>query len=308
MGAGCIADRLFGVQVGEPAADLLVVGAEGVQPFEHAACPHVVRVDPDDAVLGSELVGGDPEQEHRLARVVLSAEDVALAPVEQTTDLGRLRRLGAELDQIARVPAVLGAGRSHSRAARAEPLADPLVQLRVEASVPRIVHERAPECSLHAAESRIDDEPGVVGGVRRGRHEGGELDQPCAAAGGGQLAPGAQLPLDREHVGRLAPLGDRERRLVDERVAVAVEVARCESGCQDGSDDGRARLGPVGASQHERPEHRLLGGEVLRRDRLSAHRSRSRSSSAARRRSIAAATWRIVSRLQTSNTTRSSSS
>ena len=86
-----------------------------------------------------------------------------------------------------------------------------------------------------------------------------------------EQATTAKLGLDHEHGGRLPPLGERERRLVDLRVRLAVEVFAPQSFIRDCVDRGRARLCARRAREHDRPEDVLLGGEVLRGDRLDHH-------------------------------------
>ena len=65
-------------------------------------------------------------------------------------------------------------------------------------------------------------------GVRGRRDERGELVDPLAAADVLELAALLELVDERDRVDRLAPGVERERRAVDLRVALAVEVARVE--------------------------------------------------------------------------------
>jgi hypothetical protein len=223
----------------------------------------------------------------------------------------RLRRRYGEREHV--LVAAAEEALIRSRPARSDHQARNLVAefgVRREPAVERGVGDLVRDVDLLAPLSRVDDEPGVVPRVGGRRDDRGELDQAGCAAGGGQLAADTELALQREHVGRLVPLDDGERSLIDEPVALAVEVARLEPGRPDRRDDTRARLRAPDTGDHDRGQHALLGGEVLRRDTLGAHRSRSRSrsSNSARRRAIAAPTWRIVSRFQTSSATRSSSS
>ena len=110
-----------------------------------------------------------------------------------------------------------------------------------------------------AAQRRhLVDDPGVVGGVRRGRDERRELVHPLLAADVGQLAQPVELVDERDRVDRLALRVQPERGAVDRRVGLAVEVA----GIEDLADRPDCAGG-----EHHRPEDRLLGIEVLGRDR-----------------------------------------
>ena len=97
---------------------------------------------------------------------------------------------------------------------------------------------------------------GVVAGVGRDRHVGGQGVQVGRAADPLQLAAALQLGGDGHHVDRLAAAEEVDDRVVDGLVGRAVEV------------DAAEHLGHVGdrvlGDQH-RAEHGLLGGHVLRR-------------------------------------------
>jgi hypothetical protein len=97
-----------------------------------------------------------------------------------------------------------------------------------------------------------------VGCVRRGGNERGELMDADAATHILELASLFELVDERDRVDGLAARVQPERGAVHLRVALAVEVARVED-----LADRPDRAG----GEHHRPEDRLLGLEVLRRDR-----------------------------------------
>ena len=104
----------------------------------------------------------------------------------------------------------------------------------------------------------LADDLRVVRGVRRCRDERGELVDPDPAADSLELTALLELVDEGDRVDGLALCVQGECRAIDLRVALAVEIARVEHfrHCPDGA----------GGEQH-RPEHRLLGFEVLRRHR-----------------------------------------
>ena len=104
----------------------------------------------------------------------------------------------------------------------------------------------------------LADDLRVVRRVRGRRDERRQLVDPLAAAGALELAALLELVDERDRVDRLAARVERERRAVDLRVALAVEVARVED-LADRPDRTRG--------EHHRAEDRLLGVEILRRDR-----------------------------------------
>ena len=113
-------------------------------------------------------------------------------------------------------------------------------------------------CADEAAQGcRFPHDPRVVRGVRGRGDEGRELVQADTAADVLELAPLLQLVRERDRVHRLALRVEREGGAVDLRVGLPVEVLRVED-LADGSDRARG--------EHHRPEDRLLGLEVLRRD------------------------------------------
>src|SRR5581483_1746828 len=97
-----------------------------------------------------------------------------------------------------------------------------------------------------------------VARVRGGGDERGELVDPHAPADLLELAAALELVGERDRVHGLALGVEVERRLVDQRVARPVEVARR----QDFAD----RPDRTGG-EHHRAEDRLLGIEILRWDR-----------------------------------------
>ena len=113
-------------------------------------------------------------------------------------------------------------------------------------------------CADEAAQGRrLPHDPRVVRGVRGRWDEGRELVQPDPAADVLELAPLLQLVRERDRVHRLALRVEREGGAVDLRVGLPVEVP-----CVEDLADGADRPG----GEHHRPEDRLLGLEVLRRD------------------------------------------
>src|SRR5207253_428089 len=104
----------------------------------------------------------------------------------------------------------------------------------------------------------LADDARVVGCVRGGGHERGDLVYADTAADGVELAPLLQLVGERDRIDRLALCIEGERRSIDLRVRLAIEVARVED-LADGAD----RAG----REHHRPEDGLLGLEILRRHR-----------------------------------------
>ncbi len=98
----------------------------------------------------------------------------------------------------------------------------------------------------------------VAARVAGGRHDAGELVDGRRAADLLELAHLAQAVGDRQHVHRLAVVVQREHRLVDRAVALAIEVLRA----QPLFDHQRIQRA---VGQQDRAEHRLLGVEVVRR-------------------------------------------
>ena len=115
-----------------------------------------------------------------------------------------------------------------------------------------------PDADQAAQGRHLADDLRVVRRVRRRRDERRELVDPLAAAGVLELAALLELVDERDRVDRLAARVQRERRAVDLRVALAVEVARVED-----LADRPDRAG----GEHHRAEDGLLGVEILRRDR-----------------------------------------
>ena len=100
------------------------------------------------------------------------------------------------------------------------------------------------------------DDPCVVLGIRRRRHDGGELRDLGRAADALELAALVELVRERDRVDRLALAVESERGPVDRAVRLAIEVGRLEH-LGDGADRG--------CRQQHRAEDRLLGLQVLRR-------------------------------------------
>ena len=101
----------------------------------------------------------------------------------------------------------------------------------------------------------------VAAGVPGGRHDAGQLVHGRRAADLLELAHLAQAVGHRQHVDRLALVVEREHRLVDRAVALAIEVL----GAQALLDHERVQRA---VREQDRAEHGLLGVEVVgRRDR-----------------------------------------
>ena len=98
----------------------------------------------------------------------------------------------------------------------------------------------------------------VAARVARGRHHPRELVHGRESADLLELAGLAQALDDRQHVHRLALLVEREHRLVDQPVAIAVEVLRAQPLLD------HERIHRV-VGEQDRAEHRLLGLEIVRR-------------------------------------------
>ena len=103
------------------------------------------------------------------------------------------------------------------------------------------------------------DDPRVVAGVAGGRDLVGEALDLGAATGGVELAGLREELGDGERVDRLVALIEGLDRLVDEPVALAVEVVTVQA---DVGEDGVQRR----RGDHHRAEDRALGVEVLGRD------------------------------------------
>ena len=98
----------------------------------------------------------------------------------------------------------------------------------------------------------------VAAGVPGGRHHPGQPVDRRDPADLLELAALAQAVGDRQHVDRLGLVVEREHRLVDRAVALAVEVL----GAQPLFDHQRVQRA---IRQQDRAQHRLLGLEVVRR-------------------------------------------
>ncbi len=112
--------------------------------------------------------------------------------------------------------------------------------------------QQAPQQRVLAHDLRI------AAGVAGGWDDARQLVDRRASADILELAGLAQAVGDRQDVDRLAVVVEREHRLVDQRVALAVEVL-CAQPLFDHERVQRA------IGQQDRAEHRLLGIEVVRR-------------------------------------------
>ena len=111
-----------------------------------------------------------------------------------------------------------------------------------------------------AQRRHLADDARVVRGVRGRGHERRELVHALLPAGRVERRGAVELVDDRDRVDRLALRVEREDRLVDVTVALAVEVGRAQVGGLGDRPDRQGR-------EHHRPEHGFLRVEVLRRDR-----------------------------------------
>ena len=190
---------------------------------------------PDVSLSSSRKPGGHAgDVDARLVQV----HDPREALVEQVVDVGEVAAdpLLRELEHH-----LLGAVDEVRRLARTR-LAEPL-DLLADADEP-------------AERRHLLDDPRVVLGVRRRRHDGGELGDLRGAADALELASLVELVRERDRVDRLALAVEGEGRPVDRAVRLAVEVGGVEH-LRDGADRG-------GREQHG-AEDRLLGLQVLRR-------------------------------------------
>ncbi len=118
-----------------------------------------------------------------------------------------------------------------------------------------------------AHEGVLADDLRVAADPAEARHAAGQLVDRRLAAGLLELARRLQVLADREHVDRLALAIEHEHRLVDETMAVAVEVV----GLQALLDDEAVHR-PVG--EQDATEHGLLGLERVRRGDAGGDRRR----------------------------------
>ena len=132
-------------------------------------------------------------------------------------------------------------------------------ELRLARPLPAELGDLLPRGDEAAKRGHLANDARVVRGVRRGRDERCELVQPHASADVLELATLLELVDERDRVDGLSLRVQRERRAIDLRVTLSVEVR----GVQDLADrPDRAR-----GEQH-RPEDGFFGLEVLgRRDR-----------------------------------------
>ena len=111
-----------------------------------------------------------------------------------------------------------------------------------------------------AQRRHLADDARVVRRVRRRRHERRELVHALGAADRVERPGAVELVDDGDRVDRLALRVEREDRLVDVAVALAVEVRGADVGGLGDRPDRQRR-------EHHCAEDRLLGIEILRRDR-----------------------------------------
>ena len=116
-------------------------------------------------------------------------------------------------------------------------------------------HDLLARADEPAQRRHLLDDARVVLDVRRGGDERRELGDARLPAGGVELGTLLELVDERDRIDRLALRPQRERRAIDLRVALAVEVGCVEDLADRAHRDGR--------EQH-RAENRLLGFEVLR--------------------------------------------
>jgi len=102
---------------------------------------------------------------------------------------------------------------------------------------------------------RIGDQAGVVAGMGHRRHRLDQRVQERAAADVGQLAAVVELPQHGHRVGRLAAVGQAQHRPPDGAVGGPVEVDLLKKG---------GDLDQQPPSGQDRPQHRLLGFQVVR--------------------------------------------
>ncbi len=129
---------------------------------------------------------------------------------------------------------------------------------RLALALPAELRDLAAGADQAAQRRRLADDLGVVAGVRARRDDERELVQPDTAADLLELAALLELVRERDRVDRLVLRVERERRAVDLRVRLAVEVGRVEDLAHRRDRERR---------DHHRPENGLLSFEILRGDR-----------------------------------------
>ena len=213
-----------------------------------ALFPIAGRAASDDQVAGLEAAGDVVE----VAEAGRDAGDLGLAGRERL-ELVDLVVRGCPRSRGSRRRAPRGRpGRAGARRAR------PSRRARRRARRPT-----AGSCFAAASRRRISEFClticGVVLGAARRRHLGREAGDHVLAADLLELAVLRQRLGDREDVDRVGVLVQADDRLEDRAVAVAVEVLGLEANVEQDRLDRRLR-------DHHRPQHRLLGLEVLRGD------------------------------------------
>src|SRR5436190_1429803 len=129
---------------------------------------------------------------------------------------------------------------------------------RLTSPLPAAPLDLLPDRRQPAKSGHVAHDPRVVAGVRCRGHEGRELVDAFLAADLREVTAFVELVGDGDRVDGLSVLVELDRREIDARVRLAVEVA--------GIDDA-ARCLDRRPGQHHRPENRLLGVEILRRER-----------------------------------------
>ena len=129
---------------------------------------------------------------------------------------------------------------------------------RLAGPLPPEARDLLADANEPAQRSHLVDDARVMRGVRGRRDERRQLVDALSPADVLELAPLAEQVDERDRVDRFSLRVQRERGPVDLRVALAVEVSGVEHLADRPDRAGR---------EHHRPEDRLLGLEVLRRDR-----------------------------------------
>ena len=257
-------------------AQLLALDARlrGDEALRELGLRHLEREQRDGLVVLDRGVLGDVADERALAHRRTRGDDDQVAGLEAAGDLVEVleaRRGSGQRGALEREPVQLVELLVQHLLDRAEvllavvarDLEHRLLGLLDELARRRVVAEHAlldqvgaaqqpPQQRVLAHDLRVA--PGVAG---RG-HDAGQFVDGRLAADLLQLAHLAQAVGDRQHVDRLALVVEREHRLVDHRVALAVEVL----GAQPLLDHERVQRA---VRQQDRAQHRLLGVEVVRR-------------------------------------------
>src|SRR6266508_529634 len=244
------------------------------QPLRHFGLRHLEREERDGNVVTYGDVRRGAQRQRGFPHRRAGGDDDQVAGLEAGGDLVPLaeaRRYACHLDaglvQLddsleALLQQLLDVGEV-ARDARLRQLEENLLGLvdkvrRFARSLPAEPSNFGADADQPAERRRLADDARVMRRIRGRRNKCGELVDAVLAARSLELAAFFELVDERDRVDGLAFGIERERRAVDLRVALAVEVA--------GVEDLADRPDRAGG-EHHRPEDGLLGLEALRGDR-----------------------------------------